>query len=180
MRKLDLIVLAMVTIYLLASPLALGQGGNPPASTNESSAIRTRLIGTWELVSTEERLKDGTTRPYPDMGPDGKGYLMYTTDGHMCAALMNPHRAQWKDMDKPSEVEKVNAMDGFVGYCGRYEIDEANHIVYHFPEVAWMPNYVGTKQKRPYRFDADRLTFSDRDTSGGEVESWTIRWKKMR
>lgn len=38
MRKINLIVLAMLAIYLLAAPLALGQGGNPPASTKESGA----------------------------------------------------------------------------------------------------------------------------------------------
>ncbi len=38
MRKINLIILALVAIYLLAAPLALGQGGNPPASTKESGA----------------------------------------------------------------------------------------------------------------------------------------------
>ncbi len=38
MRKVNLIALALVAIYLLAAPLALGQGGNPPASTKESGA----------------------------------------------------------------------------------------------------------------------------------------------
>jgi len=38
MKSVKLIVLALVAIYLLAAPLALGQGGNPPASTKESGA----------------------------------------------------------------------------------------------------------------------------------------------
>jgi len=38
MRRINLVVLALVAIYLLAAPLALGQGGNPPASTKESGA----------------------------------------------------------------------------------------------------------------------------------------------
>lgn len=38
MSKVNLIILALVTIYLLAAPVALGQGGNPPASTKESGA----------------------------------------------------------------------------------------------------------------------------------------------
>jgi len=36
MRKLNLIVLAVVAIGLLTAPLALAQGGNPPASSKES------------------------------------------------------------------------------------------------------------------------------------------------
>jgi len=38
MRKVNLIVLAVVAICLLAAPSALGQGGNPPASTKGSGA----------------------------------------------------------------------------------------------------------------------------------------------
>ncbi len=38
MRKVNLIVLAVVAVGLLAAPFALGQGGNPPASTKESGA----------------------------------------------------------------------------------------------------------------------------------------------
>ena len=38
MKTINLILLALVAIYLLAAPLALGQGGNPPASTKESKA----------------------------------------------------------------------------------------------------------------------------------------------
>jgi len=38
MRKVNLTVLALTAIYLLAAPLMLGQGGNPPASTKESGA----------------------------------------------------------------------------------------------------------------------------------------------
>lgn len=38
MRKVNLIVLAVVAIHLLAAPLTFGQGGNPPASTKESGA----------------------------------------------------------------------------------------------------------------------------------------------
>jgi len=36
MRKVNFTLLALVAVSLLAAPLALGQGGNPPASTKES------------------------------------------------------------------------------------------------------------------------------------------------
>jgi ketosteroid isomerase-like protein len=38
MRRVNLIVSAVVAMYLLAALLALGRGGNPPASTKESGA----------------------------------------------------------------------------------------------------------------------------------------------
>jgi ketosteroid isomerase-like protein len=128
----------------------------------KSSEDRVHIIGTWELVSTEERLTNGSKRPYLDVGASGKGYLMYTADGHMCATGMNPNRPAWQDVNKPTETEKVRAMDGFFGYCGRYEIDTLHHAIYHYPEVALDPNLVGTKQIRPYVLDAEILTFSAR------------------
>ena len=131
-----------------------------------------RIIG-----ATEERMRDGSRRAYTDVGPRGKGYLMYTADGHMCATGMNPDRPLWKNVNKPTDAEKLRAFNGFFGYCGRYEIDTANH--HHYPEVAVEPGLVGTKQRRPYNLDGDLLTFSDKDTAPG-VESYVISWKKTK
>jgi len=138
-----------------------------------------RIIGSWELVSTEEQMTDGSRRPYTDVGPKGKGYLMYTSDGHMCATGMDPERPAWSDVDKPTVEEKLRAMEGFFGYCGRYKIDTANHVIYHYPEVALDPNLVAPEQKRPYKLNGGLLTFSDRDTAPG-IASYAITWRKMK
>ncbi len=146
---------------------------------DNDSSVRSRIVGTWELVSTVEYMTDGSKRPYPEVGSNGKGFLMYTADGHMCAAGMNPDRPAWHDSNKPTDAEKLRAMEGFFGYCGRYEIDAASHTIYHYPEVALEPGFVGTRQKRPYTFDGEILTFSDKDTTPG-VERYEISWKKAR
>jgi hypothetical protein len=74
---------------------------------------------------------------------------MYTSDGHMCAAGMNPDRPVWDDVNKPTDAERLRAMEGFFGCCGRCKVDSANHVIYHYPEVALDPKFVGTVQKRP-------------------------------
>jgi len=146
---------------------------------DSSRNVQARIVGTWELVSTEERMTDGSKRPYIDVGPRGKGYLIYTADGHMCATGMNPERPAWRDEENPTEAQKLRAMDGFFGYCGRYEIDAINHVIYHYPEVALDPNAVGTKQARPYELDAENLTFAGKGTAPGVV-SYVISWRKIR
>jgi Lipocalin-like domain len=144
-----------------------------------ASSVRKMFVGTWKLVSTREQLRDGRTRPYPDLGEKGSGYLIYTDDGHMCATLMKPDRPNWKNDDEHStDAEKISAASGFTSYCGRYAIDESSHIMLHYPEVAFRPNYVGTVQKRPYRFEGKRLIFSD-TVATGEVQRWTITWERM-
>jgi Lipocalin-like domain len=104
---------------------------------------------------------------------------MYTADGHMCAAGMNPDRPAWGDVNGPTAAERLRAMEGFFGYCRRYKIGVANHVIYHYPKVALDPNFVGSEQKRPYKFYGDGLTVSDKDTTP-DVESYAISWKKMK
>jgi hypothetical protein len=51
------ICLAVLTALLICSGFVVAQS---------ESEIRDRIVGTWKLVSTEQTLKDGTTRPYPE------------------------------------------------------------------------------------------------------------------
>jgi hypothetical protein len=130
-------------------------------------------------MTAKNRMKDGSERFYPELGPNGKGYLMYTADGHMCAQLMNPDRPNWKDFNNPTDAEKISAIDGFAAYCGRYEIDEARAIMMHLPELAWSPNFIGTKQPRPYTFRGDEVTFAGKVPDEPEVEGYQITWRKV-
>jgi hypothetical protein len=45
MRKVNLVVSAIVAVYLLATPFAVGQGGNPATSTKESGASSKVWVG---------------------------------------------------------------------------------------------------------------------------------------
>src|SRR5689334_10518694 len=85
------------------------------------------FIGTWKLLSTQEKLRDGHTRPYTDIGANAQGYLMYAADGHMCATLMKPGRPNWHgEVEEATDAEKISAASGYTTYCGRYKVDEKN------------------------------------------------------
>ena len=144
------------------------------------SEIRDRIVGTWKLVSTEQTLKDGTTRPYPQYGPNGKGFLIHARDGYMCADLVNPDRPKWMDPIHPTTEEKVSTADGSFAYCGRYEIDVKKNRLVHLPEVATDPGYVGSRQIRPYKFEDGRLVLSDVEREEPGVLRWKIVWEKVR
>jgi hypothetical protein len=167
-------------IGIMAGLAVILLGAGPTKPVPERPSVRSQLVGTWKLVSTEEHLKDGTTRSYPDLGPQGKGFLIYTADGYMCAQLMNPDRPKWKDENNPTDAEKISAFDGFTSYCGKYEVRESERAVYHLPETAWMPAFVGTKQQRPYTLRGDVLTFAAKATDEPGVESYVIVWRKVR
>jgi hypothetical protein len=142
--------------------------------------VRARIQGTWRLVSTEEILKDGTSRAMPTFGPHGKGFLMYQADGYMCADLVDSDRPRWTDPQHLTPAEKAAVADGSFAYCGRYEIDVAQKQIVHLPEVATNPGYVGTRQVRPYTFESGRLVLGDVVKDDPAVARWKIVWEKVR
>jgi len=144
------------------------------------SEIRKKIVGTWTLVSTEQIMKDGTTRPDPAFGPHSKGFLMYQADGYMCANLVNPDRPKWADPMHPSAEETVAAGNGAFAYCGRYEIDVKQKQIVHLPEVATDPGYVGSRQIRPYTFQDGRLVLGDVEKDDPAVARWKIVWQRAR
>jgi hypothetical protein len=48
------------------------------------------LIGTWRLISWENRSVDGQKISYP-LGEDAAGYIMYNEDGYMFVAISRPN-----------------------------------------------------------------------------------------
>ena len=173
-RSFSLTCVAVMAAAFIAMRPAAGR------QSENSAGVRRQFVGTWRLVSAEEKLKDGGVRPYKEVGPQGAGYLMYSADGYMCAELMNPDRPKWDE--PPTAAQKIAAIEGFIAYCGRFEIDSVNHVMWHYPDAAWNPNFVATKQSRPYRFEGNRLIFSAKTPpeDKGEVAQWTIVWEKVK
>ena len=182
------VIVLMIFLPAIAASFVTQKSSARQSAQNKDSttlapavSVRERFVGTWKLVSTEYRYTDGTRRPYPDAGPHGKGYLMYGLDGRMCAQLMNPDWPAWKEAGHPTDAEKISAFDGFFAYCGKYEVDEAKHVMIHLPEVASWPGFVGSKQPRPYTFSdsGDLLTFSGKERDEPGAESYSITWRKV-
>ncbi len=179
---------AIVSIVLVFSAaLSYGQtSGDAPAEYQPKGSIRDYFLGAWKLVSTEYKYSDGHTTPYPDLGRDATGFLMYTSSGHMCAQLMKSGRPRWSEADTPTAPEAASALDGFISYCGAFEIRENKHIMIHHPETASSPNYLGTTQERPYHLvGQDRFFFrgagTEKQKDGTEVPvTWTITWERLK
>jgi len=78
------------------------------------------LVGTWKLLSWENRAVDGEVS-YP-LGEDASGYIAYTEDGYMFVAITRPDRRPFAagDLLSGSTAEKAHAAETYVSYCGRY------------------------------------------------------------
>jgi lipocalin-like protein len=104
------------------------------------------LIGTWRLISWENRGVDGQIS-YP-LSKDAVGYIMYNPDGYMFVAIMGPNRLKFAagDLLSGSTQEKAQAAGTYVSYCGRYEFH--GDTVIHHVELSLFANWVGVEQER--------------------------------
>lgn len=152
---------------------------HPNAFGALEAETRNGLLGTWKLVSAEETMKDGTTRPFPAFGPHAKGFLMYQPDGYMCALITNTDRNQGAGSSHPAQEENAAVAQGNFFYCGRYEIDVKRQAIIHLPEIAAKPGYVGSRQLRPWRFEGARMIFSDLEKNDPAVARWKIVRQKV-
>jgi hypothetical protein len=172
-RNQSAIALISVAGFCLLSVASNGRG------LSDAKKDREQFVGSWKLVSAVEILMDGSSRNYPDVGPNGKGYLIYTADGYMCVNLMRGDRPMWKDSFHPTDAEKIASFDSFSSYCGRYEVNQSKHLMTHLPETSSFPDFVGSRKDRPYVLKNDSLTFADNDTDPG-VKSYKIVWQKAK
>jgi Lipocalin-like domain len=118
------------------------------------------LVGTWRLLSWENRTLDGEVS-HP-LGEKASGYIAYTEDGYVFVAIMGAGRRPFAagDLLSASGAEKVGAAETYVSYCGRYEFH--GEIVLHRVELSLFPNWVGVTQERLVKISGDRLTLSTR------------------
>ena len=119
------------------------------------------LIGTWRLISWENRSVDGQEVSYP-LGQDATGYIMYNQDGYMFVAIMGSNRLKFaaEDLLSGTPEEEAQAEETYVSYCGRYEF--LGDTVVHHVELSLFPNWVGDDQERLVDLGGNRLTLSTR------------------
>jgi hypothetical protein len=117
------------------------------------------LIGTWRLLSLENRSVDDGQVSYP-LGEDATGYIMYNEDGYMFVAIMALHRLRFvaDDLLSATKEEEAQAEETYVSYCGRYDF-LADTVVHHV-EMSLFPNWIGGDQERLVDLRGNRLTLS--------------------
>jgi hypothetical protein len=118
----------------------------------------TGLLGGWHLERWSLVHEDGPP-PHHPLGPDAKGFILYTQDGYVSATLLR----------------STGAAMSFA-YAGRYEVRDG--AVYHSIEVATDRSLVGITSTRHIALDGDRLTLSGPDFSAGSGCTQKIVWRR--
>ncbi len=144
--------------------------------TGAEASDRDKLVGSWDLVSLENRGANGQT--FHPLGDDPIGRFTYTPDGKMHAQLMRGDRKPFKTADLYSGTaeEKTAAYDSYIAYYGSYTVDEAAHTLTNHVVGSLFPNWVGGDQMRFYAVKGDELVLSTKPfhAQGTEVTAHVV------
>src|SRR5215467_12750002 len=75
-----------------------------------------QLVGTWKLISAPSKVDGGDT--IEAFGPNPKGRLVITSDGHWIVIITRGDRGLAKNSD-----DKAALLDSMLAYSGKYTID---------------------------------------------------------
>jgi hypothetical protein len=169
-----------VTNLILAMVLALtGSQRSGAAATSPSDLV----IGSWVLVSREDRTADGRVMAEPNLGSDALGFLVYDRAGNVAAQLMRRSRTAGTGFSvQPVQKDANNsgAADGYDAYFGTYTLDVESKSVTHHLVGALLPSDVGKSLTRHFEVSesALRLWFETTGASGERILR-TLVWKRV-
>jgi len=122
-----------------------------------TSASAETIQGRWKLVAAEDLRADGSVARYP-WGRHPVGSII--VDGGSCyLQIMSSDTPSFTGATPVGEQMKAELLSSYIAYSGPCTIDEAAGSVTLKVEAAWRPNYVGTEQKRFFRFADGKLIF---------------------
>ena len=137
------------------------------------------FVGTRRLESfTESTQASGLLYP---LGATPTGLLIYTEDGFVSAQLMKPGRKELSaDLWGIAHADGLAELaEGYIGYCGRFTVDEKSRQVVHTPIVALIPNLIDHDQVRTYSLDGQRLILETlRSGADGFPIETRLVWRK--
>jgi hypothetical protein len=144
-------------------------GRRPAASGSGGPGGSGGIEGRWKLLSAEDLRADGSVarRPWGDH-PVGS---IVVDRGACYVQIMSSDPPTFAAATPSNEQMKAALLSSYIAYSGSCTIDEAAGSVTLRVEAAWRPDYVGTEQKRFFRFDNGRLIFGPAPNStrgGGE------------
>lgn len=139
------------------------------------------LIGTWELLSREDRTRAGERRIDPSLGADPIALLIYDHSGHFAAQFMKRVRDVATEGDVAcAGPNNSRARGGYDAYFGTYTVDDARGTVTQRLVGALSPENVGQVLTRGMTVVDHELTIClDTTTPDGEPVVRTLRWQRV-
>src|SRR5262245_45074161 len=134
--------LPLLTVVLLLSLQGSGK-------TQHSS----RIVGTWELLSRNDRDPHGRVLSETSLGTAPIGYLMFDAAGHVAVQMAARDRSGTvcDTALGPVEVNNNANIGGYTAYFGRYQLDTTEGVLTTELEGALAQRDVGRRLIRRVR-----------------------------
>ena len=115
------------------------------------------IQGRWKLLTAEDVRADGTVARYP-WGRTPVGAIVI--DGGYCyVQIMSGDVPSFTGGKPIGEQMTAALLSTYIAYSGACTIDDKESSVSLKVDSAWRPDYVGTDQKRFFKFDNGKLIF---------------------
>ncbi len=122
------------------------------------------LQGRWKLLAAEDLRANGEVGRLP-WGTHPIGSIV-VAGGWCYVQIMSSDTPSFEAGQPIGEQMKAQLLSSYIAYSGPCTIDETVGSVTLKVEAAWRPDYVGTEQKRFFRFDSGKLLFGPAPGSG--------------
>jgi hypothetical protein len=183
LRSLVVVVLGTLCLLVTTAAARRQRSAAVAAGTPAAAAGAEQFIGTWKLVSMEERDANGKLVEPLDYGPNPVGLIIYDNTGHMSAQAMRRGRPKLPSDDvhlAPPDQAKA-ALVGYNAYWGRYEVRAAEGLVIHHVEGSMIPNWEGGDQRRHFTFQDDKLILEPPPIqAAGQTRVRRLTWQRVK
>jgi hypothetical protein len=143
----------------------------------QKQLFREQLVGTWTLLSWEQKKADGAKIERYGTAP--KGIAFFDADGRYIITVMKSDRARYASnaLWQGTPEENKDTADGTITYFGTYTADETDRSISIHVEGSSFPNWNGSDQKRFVAIMGDQLTLTVRPPGGDVVD---VIWKRAK
>ena len=128
----------------------------PPAPPAQPAAPT--LEGRWKLRVAEDLRADGTVARLP-WGEHPVGSIVVERGACYVQIMSSDTPSFAQGNAAVTDQMKATLLSSYIAYSGPCTIDNAEHSVTLKVDAAWRPDYVGTEQKRFFRFENGVLLF---------------------
>ena len=121
------------------------------------AAAAQSIEGRWKLVAAEDLRADGSVARYP-WGRTPVGSIVVDR-GWCYVQIMSGDVPAFKGTAPIGEQMSAMLLSSYIAYSGACTVDPKESSVTLKVDAAWRPNYVGTEQKRFFRFEDNNKMF---------------------
>ncbi|WP_336491976.1 lipocalin-like domain-containing protein [Methylobacterium nigriterrae] len=151
-------------------------------SVSPAYSLETKdIIGTWHLVSAENRILETNEVVDAYGGPRPNGWINYDKDGRMMVVCAYDRRETPTSKGSFTDQERIGLQKTFFAYAGTYTFDGSK--VNHNIDVSSNQTWTGLKQARNVEYKDGNLIYTTQpqmNTVIGKMVVVTLVWERYK